>query len=216
MATTYTSLVADVPVWLYAQNRDIVAKMPKLISDAEDQIYLRFDHDLFKAALPSIVVSAGTTDIDLSGLDILEVRSIQLRWRDNDNQWTPVLRRDLEAMSMLYSTNRPDRPVYYSEYGSQTDIRLFPTPRHDLLIKVMANVAPPKLGPAQDTNIITERYPRVIERAVMRQGAIFMKNQQDAATYEKEMNDALSEANAQIRRHRRDEATDGKNSGGMA
>ena len=201
---TYDDLVTNTPIWLYAQNRDIVAEMPKIISDAEDQVYLRFDHDLFQTVVPNLTLTANDPLIDLSSIDgLLEVRAVRLTYRNGGV--TALERRSLEALSMLYSQNRPGRPRFYAEYGNYDQIKVFPTPSVDIPFEITANIEPPRLGPTVQSNIILEKFPRVMDRSVLRQGAIFMKNQQDAATYGQEADDAILEANMAIARRRRDE-----------
>lgn len=204
MTVSYDDLVQNTPVWLYAQNRDIVNEMPKIISDAEDHIINLLDHYLFQQVVGDITVLAGDRDVDLSSYGILELRSMRAYFRDAGGV-TPLERRDLEAMTMLYASNRQGRPRYYSQYGGVDTVRLFPIPSEDIDIEVTANVMPPKLGVAQQTNIISEKFPRVMERAVLRQGAIFMKNNQDEQRYAAELTSAITEANSAIGRLRRDE-----------
>jgi len=204
MPTTYDELLIKVPKWQYANNRSLVSDMPQVISDAEDQIINMIDHYLFQTVLVDIPVAAGQSDIDLSGMGVLEVRAIRANYRTAGGR-TPLERRDLEAMTMLFSANRPARPRFYSQYGAVDMFRLFPTPRTAFDVEVTANVQPPKLGPDQQSNIIAEKFPRVLDRAVMKQAAIYMKNPTDEARYGEEMVSALAEANAQIARWRRDE-----------
>jgi hypothetical protein len=200
---TYDDLVANTPIWLYAQNRSIVDEMPVIISDAEDQLYQRFDHDLFQTVLTGFTLTAGDPVIDLTAIDdLLEVRAIRLTYQNLGV--TSLERRDLEMASMLYAQNRPGRPRFYAEYGSYDVLKVFPTPSVDVTYEITCNVMPPRLGPSQQSNIIIEKFPRAIERSVFRQGALFMKNQADAATYGQEADDALLEANMAIARRRRD------------
>jgi len=215
---TYDSLVQDTPIWLYAQNRDIVDEMPKLISDAEDQIFEHIDHDLFQTVLTGKQIIANNPDLDLTADNVREIRAVRLAWR-SAYEFTPLERRELEFLTMLYNSNKPDRPRYYSAYGNLNVIRVFPLPRETYNLEVTVNLHPEKLSPTVQTNILSETFPRVYERAVLRQGAIFMKNPGDAQTYEKEMKDAIGEANIIIARRRRDEtgqrAVETSNQAGM-
>ena len=101
--------------------------------------------------------------------------------------------------------NRPARPRFYAERGGIDLLRVFPVPREDYTLDITANVFPERLSVSVQTNEISDRFPRVYERAVLRQGALFMKNPADAATYGEEMQAAVMEANASIARRRRDE-----------
>jgi hypothetical protein len=201
---TYDSLVTNTPIWLYAQNKDIVAQMPDLIADAEDQIFELIDHDLFQETLTGKTILQGQPDLDLTSDLIQEIRAIRISYR-GAYSFTPVERRDLEFLTMLYTRNIPDRPRYYGQYGSFDQVRLFPIPRQDYDIEITVNKAPPRLSPSVQTNILIAKYPRVYEKASLKQGAIYMKNPADAATYDTEMVNAIMEANMAIGRHRRDE-----------
>jgi hypothetical protein len=202
--TTYADLIRDIPIWLYAQNRDIVAEMPRLIKDAEDQIYNLIDHDLFQTVITGSGLVKDNPDLDISAMDIMEIRAIRIAYR-GDNSWTPIERRNLEALTMMYSRMRPGRPRFYADYGNYDGLRFFPVPNADVQLEITANVAPEGLTDTNQTNILATKFPRVYEKAVLKQGALFMKNPNDAATYETEMQAALTEANLQIARRRRDD-----------
>jgi len=199
----YDELVANTPLWLYAENRDLVDQMPKVIADAEDQIINLIDHYLFQQVIQIAFVDKGTRDLDLSPHRILELRAMRVLYRNGG--MTPLERRDLEALTMLFASNRSGRPRYYAQFGGIDTMRLFPTPSEDITIEITANIEPPRLGPSQQSNIISDRFPRVIERATLRQAAVFMKNAEDEQRYEAEMQAAILEANSAIGRMRRDE-----------
>lgn len=204
MPTTYDELIRQVPIWGYNQNRDLVDEMPAIVAQAEDQIFNLIDHDLFQTVITGQTLTTGNPDLDLTGLGIMEIRAIRLSYR-GAYSFTALERRDLEMLSMLYTTNRPARPRFYAEYEDIDKVRVFPIPREDYDLEITANVEPPRLTVANQTNKLAEKYPRVYEKACLRQAALFMKNQQDAATYEGEMMSALQEASLAIARKRRDE-----------
>jgi hypothetical protein len=207
MPTTYNQLIADAPLWLYANNRDLVATMPKIVADAHEQIIGILDHDLFRTLIPNKTLLASNFGVlDLSAEDprILEIRAIRMKYRSGADDWVPLMRRDLETLSMLYARNRPRQPTYYAAYSGPLVVKAFPAPDRNYDLQISANVEPPVLSPSQQTNIVAEQFPRVVEKATYRQAALFMKNWEDAKTYEKEMIDAVNEANAQIQRRKRD------------
>ena len=205
---TYDELVRRAPKWLYAANRSLVGEMDAIIQQAHDQLIGVLDHDLFRTIISGKQLLASNNGIlDLSSEDppVLEIRGIRVRYRSGDDDWTPLQLRDLEMLTMLYARNRPSRPIYYAEYNGPLIIKAFPAPREDYDIEVTANVEPPVLSQAVQTNVMSQLAPRALEKAVFRQAAIFQKNWEDAAAYEKEMGQAVVEANAQIQRRRRDE-----------
>lgn len=204
MPTSYDQLVQNVPIWLYAQNRDLTDNMPQIISDCEDQVFELIDHDLFQTVFTGETLSVGVDLIDLTGKDIQEVRAIRLHYREGD-QYTSLERRNIEFLTMMYNENRPDRPRFYADYGNYNQLKVFPTPRENYDVEITANIQPAKLSGAVQTNVLSARFPRVYEKGCLRQAALYMKNPQDAATYGKEMQDAILEANIAIARRRRDE-----------
>jgi len=208
MPTTYDEIARRIPLWLYAQNRDLVNEMPAVTEQAHEQLINVMDHDLFRTLIPNLTLTeaeGGVLDLSTQTPRILEVRSIRINYRNGDDDWTPLQRRDLEMLTMLYARNRPNRPLYYAEYNGPLVMKAFPAPREDYSIEITANVEPPVISPANQTNIITEQFPRAMEKAVFRQAALFQKSWEDATIYEKEMMSAVTEANAQTQRRRRDE-----------
>lgn len=220
MAISYTELVRRVPIWLYAQNRSIVGEMPNIIEEAEEQLMLVLDHDLFRTTLGPFTVGPSAPVLDLSNLPtpVMEVRAINIDYR-NGNGYTPMERRDAEALRMMYPMRQPRRPKFYSEDGGILLYEFYPFPDRDYEVNVTANVHPARLSDTQDTSILTEQYPRALEKAVLRQGALFMKNYEDATRYENEMMNSVDEANRQTGRRRRDETgergRETANAGGM-
>lgn len=213
---TYDELVRSVPIWVYATNRDIVAEMPRIISDAEDELVLKIDHDLFQTVLTGFTIGPPAVPdpgedysvFDLTDHDprVFEVRAMRLAYK-GEHDWVPLERRPLEFLSMLYSRNKPGRPRYYAEFGDTLRLRVFPYPAQEYQLEVTANVHPLRLGPTPEaqTNRLTRDFPRAVEKACLRQAALFMKNWEDATAYGNEMTSALTEANAQMARRRRDE-----------
>jgi len=207
-AITYDDLIRRVPQWLYAQNRSLVLDMDDIVRQAHDQLIGVLDHDLFRSIITGETMTAASMGVlDLSAEDppVLEVRSIRVRYRDGVDDWTPLQRRNLETLTMLYARNRPSRPLYYSEYNGPLIIKAFPAPKQDYELEIAANVEPPVLSETQQTNTMSILAPRAVEKAVFRQAAIYQKNWEDAQVYEKEMIQAVTEANAQVQRRRRDE-----------
>ena len=211
---TYTELVRRVPLWLYADNTSLVDEMPNIITEAEDELILRLDHDLFQTALTGFTVGAdpydpnGTADlIDLSAEDpaIFEVRAIRLKLREQAHNWWPIHRRDIEMLSTLYANNSPGQPRFYATYPALLQYRVFPYPRTAYDVEITANVQPARLSNTVDTNVLTDQFPRAMEKATLRQAALFMKDSGAAATYEGEMMQSVNEANMQVSRRRRDE-----------
>lgn len=213
-AITYDELVRSVPIWSYATNRELVAEMPRIIADAEDELWLSIDHDLFQAVITGSVIGpppSPTPGVDYSILDlgsvtprIMELRAIRLAYRGQFD-WVPIERRELEYLSMLYSRNNPARPRFYANYGGTLKFKVFPYPREEYDLELTANVRPLSLSAIVQTNQLTTDFPRAVEKACLRQAALFMKDAEGAATYLQEMNDALGEANMQMARRRRDE-----------
>ena len=148
-AITYDDLIRRVPQWLYAQNRSLVLDMDDIVRQAHDQLIGVLDHDLFRTIITGETMTAASMGVlDLSAEDppVLEVRSIRVRYRDGVDDWTPLQRRNLETLTMLYARNRPSRPLYYSEYNGPLIIKAFPAPKQDYELEIAANVEPPVLS----------------------------------------------------------------------
>jgi len=205
---TYDELIRRVPKWLYAQNRSLVDEMPEMVSEAHNQLLGVLDHDLFRTILTgkqATPASNGVLDLSQEDPDVLEIRAVRVRYRNGDDDWTPLRVRDLEMLTELYARNRPSRPLYYAEYNGPLIIKFFPMPREDYDLEISANVEPPVLSATVQTNVMSLRAPRAVEKAVLRQACLFQKNWEDAQMYEKEMAQAVTEANAQVQRRRRDD-----------
>lgn len=204
---TYNELIRRAPLWSYAGNRDVVAEMDVLVAEAHDQIINILDHDLFRTVINNkqlLKSGGGVLNLSAENPRVLEIRGLRVRYRAGTDDWAPLMRRELETLSMLYARNRPRTPIYYAEYSGPLILKAFPAPDRDYDLQITANVEPPMLGPSVQTNIISVQFPRVVEKATFRQLALFMKNWDDAKVYEKEMVDAVNEANAQIQRRKRD------------
>jgi hypothetical protein len=210
MALTYDELVRRIPLWLYASNRPLVDEMSVIIEQAEDQLLQVMDHDLFQTKLSGgLTVSPGSAEIDLTNRTprVLETRAFRKRLSGTDDPWLPLQKRDMEYLTALFSGADYNQgvPRYYATDGEVLRYRVFPTPDQTYDIEVTANVEFIRLGPAQQTNVLTEEFPRAMEKACLRQAAVFQRDAEDEARYEKEMMAALAEANAQTGRRRRDE-----------
>jgi len=205
---TYDELIARVPKWLYAQNRSLVNDMPEIVKEAHNQLIGVLDHDLFRTILTgkqATPASNGVLDLSQEDPEVLEIRAVRVRYRNGDDDWTPLRVRDLEMLTELYARNRPSRPLYYAEYNGPLIIKFFPMPREDYDLEISANVEPPVLSATTQTNVMSQRAPRAVEKAVLRQACLYQKNWEDAQMYEKEMIAAVTEANAQVQRRRRDD-----------
>lgn len=205
MPNDYDTLIARVPKWLYAQNQSLVADMPQIIQQAQDQIVGVLSHDIFTVV--TTVAATATGQIDLRALDPtpFEVRGIGI---PRGGRFVPIERRDFEMLSMLYPTGVGGPPRYYAESNGPLVVQLFPVPSTPVTVQVRYNATPAYLTPEHKTNAITTYAFRAMEKATMRQAAIYMKDWQMAEVYKTEMTEAIVEANAQIsRRHRDDTGT---------
>lgn len=205
--STYDEIVRRTPDWMYAQNRSLVAEMPTIIAQAHEQLVNLLDHDLFRTVITGKKLEAsnnGIIDLSAETPRVFEVRALRIKYREGDS-FTPIQRRDLEMLTMLYARNAPKRPLYYAEYSGPLVLKVFPAPREDYDLEITANVEPPVLTSENQSNIITREAFRAMERATFRQAALYMRDWQAAAEFEKEMGTALTEVNAQISRRRRDE-----------
>jgi hypothetical protein len=202
---SYNELLRSVPVFLYAQNKTLVAEMPSIIRQAQEELMLRLDHDLFQTVLTVPDVTADSPLIDLSGKEpkVMEVRAIRLDYR-REGSFTPLERRDLEFLTMLYADVAPGRPRFWAEYGDINIIKLFPAPRESYSLEITANIRPTLLGPAVQHNVITTQFPRAMEQGTLYRACVFMKNMVDAELYKAEMEASIQEANAALGRRRRD------------
>lgn len=202
---SFNELKRVVPIWLYAQNKTLVAEMPNIIRQAEEELMLRLDHDLFQTILRGKVVSPTTPLIDLTTErpKVMEVRALRLDYTRVGN-FTPLERRDLEFLTMLYADARPARPRFWAEYGNINTLKVFPAPQMAYPLEITINVQPEPLSDAVQENEITAQFPRAMEQATLYRGSVFMKNMTDAEMYKAEMEASIGEANAALARRRRD------------
>ena len=82
--------------------------------------------------------------------------------------------------------------------------QFFPYPNMEYEVDVTMNLKPNGLSDLVDTNVLTDQFPRAMEKATFRQACLFMKNVKDAQMYEAEMMQSVTEANAAIGRRKRD------------
>ena len=205
--SNYNELIRRIPEWMYAQNRDLTNEVEELVSKAHNQIINLLDHDLFRTTISGKSLTAasdGVLDLSAESPRVLEIRSIRIDYNGTGG-YTPIMRRDLEMLTMLFASNTAARPRFYAEYSGPLVIKAFPAPDVDYDIEVTANVEPPVLAPSQQTNIISTQHYRVIETATFRQAALYMRDWAAAEEYAKELGSAITEANAAIQRRKRDE-----------
>lgn len=205
MALTYNQLVAEVPVILMAQNRTLAQNMDIVIRQAEDEIIQRIDHDAFRTVIsPGFTVDPVNTTIDLTtqSSPVLEVRAMRL---DLGGQQVTLERREIERLRMTFGADDQGVPRFYAEDDAPLIYRVFPTPDTTYPVAVTANVEPDRLSVSVQETLLTRRWPRLVEMAVLKYGARFMRNQTDETRFGAAMGEALAEALIQISRRRRDE-----------
>lgn len=201
---SYTELIRAAPLAAYAENRDLVAEMPNIVRRAQEYVVMRLDHDAFWQKLPRTTVGKdGVIDDSNFPNDLMEVRSVRVRWRSGD-RWYSLLRRDSDMLSTLYTDDSRGPPKVYSD--GPDGLVAYPRPGRVIDAEVRANVAPAILSPTVQTNLFTDKYPQVIENAVVREAGVFMLDAKIQQTYGSETDAALAAANAQIARQKRDES----------
>lgn len=213
MSITYDELVFRGPVWSYAQNTTLVQEMERIVETAQEQVIQRVDHDLFRDQLVKVVASPGTlVDLTTFTPEVFEVRALLVPYPDpstlsSDGYFQPLRRRDINYLWMMYgNVRRPARrPLYYGETEERLKYQVFPRPAGSVVYRCAVNRRPPLLSPTQQLNVMSTECPRVLERAVLRECAIFMKDAEGVQRYTTELNDAVKEINSQIERRRRDE-----------
>ena len=205
---TYDELVASVPNWMYAQNRGLAGQMQDIVLKAHRKLFQIIDHDFFRTKITGLVIpTTGALDLASQQPPIMEVRAVRLKHR-KDDEWTPLFRRDIEAMSMLYSQNRPGRPRYYAEAEGPLQLQVFPTPDREYTIEVSCNQECPILSPAVEQNLLTDRAPQALMFATLRFAALYMKNDADVQRYDTELLQAVAELNAGYGRRTRDDTAE--------
>lgn len=207
MATNYDNLLNDPPVVLMAQNRTLPTNMPILIRQAEDEVCARLDHDAFRSTVQTpIALVPGTPTFDLRNEPnaVYEVRAVEI---DIGGQTVVLEQREIGRLTAVFASGETGVPRFYAEDEEPLMFRVFPAPDTTYPVRIKANIAPPSLGPSQQTNVLTQRFPRLIEMAVFKHASRFQRNQVDEARYAEQFELALTEANQQIARNRRDETT---------
>lgn len=202
---TYDDLIVYAPLALIARNRDTVANMEDIVRRAQGYLVARLDHDLFRTTLPAVPISAdGVLDPSDIPAGLLEVRSVSAQI--STTSWLPLLRRSEEMLVTLHSDNPRGQPRYYAVMASGA-IQTFPAiGRIGTVARVTANVAPPTLAPAVQTNIISQQFPELFEFATAMEAAIWNLDQGSTQLYQGRVAETLQVANAQISRRTRDES----------
>lgn len=203
--TTYDDLIAYAPIATYAANRDMITELPNLVRRAQNYVVQRLDHDLFADELVEAVVSiGGDLDPGILPATFLEIRSFLLEGRGG--RFFPLLPRAENVLDALYPGSRSGIPLYYARLKPQV-YRVYPKPYRALAARLRCNVSPPILSASVQTNILTERYPEIIETALLREAARFNLDMPMAQGYAEELQDLFTGVNAQVGRTTRDETT---------
>jgi hypothetical protein len=204
----YSDLIALVPTWMYAQNRDLTTEMPKIVDQAHRQLFNIVNHDFFRTKITGLILpTTGALDLMTQQPPVMEIRGVRLKYR-KDDEWTPLMRRDLEMLSMLYAKNVPGRPRYYAESDGPLQLQVYPTPDVPYDVEVTCNQECPVIGPTLAQNLFTDRAARALEFATLKFAAIFMKDSAAIKLYESEMMAAVNELNAAYARHLRDDTAE--------
>jgi hypothetical protein len=200
--TSYSELLDEVPRSAFARNAELINDMDKVVARAQAYVVKRLDHDAFRGDY--ILVTIDETGQFARPPDMLELRAVQVRFRGRG--WLPLRRRSEEMLAALFTgpRARPGMPEYYAETPEGFDV--FPRPPRPIEARVLWNQDPPILGPAQDTNVLTDGYPEVIRAAVMREAAIYMGDATLIQVYSGEATETLGAANLELARRRRDES----------
>ena len=212
MSVTYDTLVVDVPRILMAENSRLVDDMDLIIRQAHELIFGVVDHDLYRATLPAIPLDPlGEIDLSTEDPPVFEIRALRLT-RPGENQAIPLRRREVEWLTQVYHQGLLGEPLYYCEDGGLLQLRVYPVPDvTGYQVTPVVNQHPVVLGSDDgaggkvQTNVLTERASRALEKACLYQGALYMKNPADIETYKREFNEAVVQVNAQIKRRRRDD-----------
>lgn len=205
MALTYNQIVTEVPITLMAQNRTLAQNIDSIIRRAEDEIIQMLDHDAFRTVIATpFVVDPGTPVIDLNSnaSPVLEVRAMRL---DMGDQQITLERREIERLRMTFNPFDQGVPRFYAEDDAPLVFRVFPIPDQAYNVTVTANVEPERLSLTVQQSLLSRKWPRLLEMAVLKQGAHFMRNPVDESRYTKLYEDALRDAALQLNRRRRDE-----------
>lgn len=202
---TYDQIIAYAPLATFTSNRDTVTEMPDIVRRAQDYVVGRLDHHLFRDVLLDTTFDAsGDLDDSFFPEDILEIRSIAAEVRTG--KFLPLRPRQQEVLEALFIMTPVGDPRYYAELTSG-GWRAYPAPGREIAARVSVNIEPDVLSPTNQTNIISTKFPELMEFAVMREAAIFNLDQNLVALYTSETKEALTIANAQISRRKRDEVS---------
>ena len=206
----YNELLAEVPVVLRAQNSTLtnVNTFAGIVRDAVNQVVNLLDHEAFKTTISGQEIPT-TGSFTLASVDppVLEIRSIEIRLDDAASYPTrPLIPRQVETLAALYPGGTTGAPQFYAETAHLV-LQVFPRPASSVFAEVRVNQRPATLSVSSPTNVLTDRYPRILDNAVLRRAALFMKDYDALARYEAELAAAAQEVNAEVGRHRRDESS---------
>lgn len=198
----YEELCTHAPVWLNSEsNAELRRIMPQAVRRAENRLIEELPQDVFKAEI-SGVAAALEPILDFRAQAPREIRSVTLFI---DGQSVVLSLRALDFLRALYpDLSQAGVPEFYAEDGAQFRYRLFPLPEVDTLYAAEIIRRPPPLGPGNITNVLTERFGNLLEQAVLRQAAMFLKNPSLFAMHDGEYGDELALGGANVERTKRD------------
>lgn len=202
---TYNDIIQFAPLALMAGNRgDLRAEMPNIVRRAQVFVMDRIDHDAFKTRLPDTTISADGVLNETGFPDgIFELRGVSIEI--GTGRWFPLRKRSWSMCEALYSDGRPGRPRYYGEDPDGVHVA-WPPPGRVTPARASANVAPPILSPTQQTNLLSEKYPQLMEYAAAREAATFMLDETLIGAMDGRLGEELVSINKQIGRRNRDES----------
>lgn len=189
---------------IYGEARDLDQDIPRLITRAQRYLFSRLDHDVFQADMGNFQVNQdGRIDTGNVSDRLKEVRSVDLL---RDGQWFPLLKRDVTTLGALFSED----PVGLPEYYAQTDdlaLKVFPFPYDQMTVRMRGNLVPELITPSNQTNMLSEKYPLLMEWAITYQCSVYMLDPTLIQVNKGELDGEIMAVNAQVSRWRRDEAT---------
>jgi hypothetical protein len=220
----YTSLAADIPVRLMAENKkwpdeiaNTIAKAQRRLLDSlhpdalrqliEGQISLVTDGEEGEGGEPPLYDGV----IDLTAVDHFgEIISVWVRV--TGSRLRTLLPRTFDFCTALFGTmheftNDLLVPKYYAEKTPGLYVT-FPRPSQEFPFKGIANLRCPPIAPGgPSTNLLTDRYPELLEYACCIEGAMWMKDSPAIQIWQAAFDDRLRVVNDNVRRRRRDEST---------
>jgi hypothetical protein len=201
--TTYNELIAYAPLATYAGNRDMITELPNMVRRAQEFIVLRLDHDLFASTTVATTIAADGT-LNMGGLSsrFLEMRSVYAQGRGGN--YFPLLQRTEDMLATLYPFDRPGVPVYYARLTPGT-YRVYPRPTAVTVARYRANIAPLTLSPSVQSNILSTKFPNLMELALLVEVARFNLDRGQGEIYMSDLMSELEAANAAVTRTTRDE-----------